>query len=118
MKPFTSDAPLSATTLVRPNRRIAKYSGESNFSAKVANGCAIATAASVERIPPKNAANSVHPSAFAGSPLCAIAYPSQSSGTSSGSPGMRNRMAVNAPPYVPEIYIAVSRMIDGVIAMP
>jgi hypothetical protein len=38
MKPFISDAPLSATTLVRPNRMIAKYSGESNYSAKLANG--------------------------------------------------------------------------------
>jgi hypothetical protein len=72
MKPLTIDAPDSATTLVNPNRMIAKYSGESNFSANVANAFAIITAASVEKTPPWNAANSVQPSAFAGSPLCAI----------------------------------------------
>src|SRR4051794_8546950 len=31
---------------------------------------------------------------------------------------MRKRIDVIAPPYVPDTYIAVSRMIDGVIAMP
>jgi hypothetical protein len=31
---------------------------------------------------------------------------------------MRNRIDVIAPPYVPEMYIAVSRMIDGVIDIP
>src|SRR6476620_11611620 len=35
-----------------------------------------------------------------------------------GSPGIRNRIDVIAPPYVPETYMAVSRMIDGVIAIP
>src|SRR6186713_484237 len=35
-------------------------------------------------------------------------------GTSIGSPGMRKRIEVIAPPYVPEAYIAVSRMSAGV----
>ena len=73
MKPFTIEAPLSATTLVSPNRMIEKYSGESNLRANVANGCAIVTAARVDTRPPVRAANSVQPSALAGWPLCAIA---------------------------------------------
>ena len=48
--------------------------------------------------PPVNAANNVHPSARAGSPACAIDQPSHKSGTSIGSPGIRNRMDVIAPP--------------------
>ena len=31
---------------------------------------------------------------------------------------MRNRIEVKAPPYVPETYIAVSRVIAGMIDMP
>ena len=73
MKALIIEPPPSATTLVRPNRMMEKYSGESNLSAKLAKECAIATAASVETRPPVSAASKVQPSAFAGWPLCAMA---------------------------------------------
>ncbi len=71
-RPFTIDPPPSATTLVSPNRTIAKYSGESKRSANFANGTASATADTAVMRPPKSAANSVQPSAFAGCPCRAI----------------------------------------------
>ncbi len=115
---LASDPPPSVTTLVKPNRTIAKYSGESKESATFANGTASVTITVAVMSPPVAAANSVHPSARAGSPAWAIAQPSHNSGTSIGSPGIRNSIDVIAPPYVPEMYIAVSRMIDAVIGMP
>jgi hypothetical protein len=48
MNALMIDPPPNATMLVSPNRMIAKYSGESNLSANVANGCTIATATAVD----------------------------------------------------------------------
>jgi hypothetical protein len=73
MNALMIEPPPSATMLVSPNRMIAKYSGESNLSANAANGCTMATATRVDTRPPVSAANSVHPNALAGLPLCAIA---------------------------------------------
>src|SRR5436190_1066218 len=46
MNALMIEPPPSATMLVRPNRMIVKYSGESNFNANVANGWTSATASS------------------------------------------------------------------------
>ena len=73
MNALTSDPPPSATTLVKPNSTTAKYSGESNVSATFANGTASATITVAVIRPPVSAANSVQPSACAGSPARAIA---------------------------------------------
>ena len=89
--------PASATTVVRPKNTAAKYSGAPNLSAKSLSGVARVVITAVENSPPVSAATSAHPSAFAASPRWVIAWPSHSSGTSIGSPGMRYRMAVKQP---------------------
>ena len=73
MRAFAREPDPSAITLVRPNTRIAKYSGEENRSAKLATGLVSSTMATADSRPPTSAAISVQPSAFAGSPLRAIA---------------------------------------------
>ena len=73
MNALAIDPPPSATTLVKPNSTIAKYSGESNVSATFAKGTASVTITVAVMSPPVNAANSVQPSACAGWPARAIA---------------------------------------------
>ena len=73
IRAFASDPLPRAITLIRPNSRIAKYSGEENCSAKLATGFVSSTMATAESMPPPKAATSVQPSARAGSPFRAIA---------------------------------------------
>ena len=61
--------------------------GRRQAEARLATGPDSSTMAIAATRPPARAENSVQPSASAGSPARAIAYPSQSSGTSMGSPG-------------------------------
>ena len=62
----------SATTLVRPNSRMQKYSGEEKRSANCASGWVSSTMMVADIKPPPSAAISVQPSAFAGLPLRAM----------------------------------------------
>src|SRR5579872_3345810 len=102
MNALTNDFPASAAIDVKPKKTAAKYSGGPKRNAALLNGIASATITAEEIRPPVSAATSAHPSAFAASPRCVIAYPSHSNGTSIGSPGMRYKIAVKQPAYVPE----------------
>ena len=71
-KALICDPPPKQTTLARPNRTRAKYSCVENVSASRATGSDSATITMAATRPPASAANSVQPSALAGSPFLAI----------------------------------------------
>ncbi len=79
MNAFVCEPLPRQTTLVRPKKMIAKYSGAEMASASRATGCASSTITTADASPPISAAKSVQPSAFAASPALRhlVAVPQQ-----------------------------------------
>ena len=61
----------------------------------------VAIITNAEAVPPTAEHRTAAPTALPAMPLRVIGYPSNAVGAFSGAPGILNRMAVIAPPYVP-----------------
>ena len=94
--PPTEDATAS------PKKTRAKISGGPIFLiAQCASGSVAVIISNADAVPPTAEQSTAAPTALPAIPFFVIGYPSNAVGAFSGAPGILNKMAVIAPPYVP-----------------
>ena len=98
--PLTASDPTMTPTEAMPNMAIQKYSAGPKNSVTRARSGPIVISAMALAIPPIAEDQQATLSALAASPFSAMGKPSNVVAIEAGVPGMRNRMAGIAPPYI------------------